>query len=245
MPRSRPADRACSGAADARASDAAPPPQPEGRRARRQRETRAALLGAALDLLRERGIYGTRVEDITQRADVGKGVFYNHFASKEEVVAHLLRAALERLDADYFARVANESTLSRRIDGLARAQEAFFEDHPEYAMVLHQARGLLLVHAEGADSLRVVLADYLTRLSQWIAPPAALHAWRPDDLLDAAAAIAGASAGYHSFCIAAGRPIGVATLAATLEKGIPHMLEERRLNERPVPRRRAALRPRT
>ena len=36
----------------------------EGRRERRRRETRTALSRAAMHLIRERGIYGARIEDI-------------------------------------------------------------------------------------------------------------------------------------------------------------------------------------
>jgi hypothetical protein len=56
--------------------------------------------------------------------------------------------------------------------------------------------------------------------------------WRSEDLLDAAAAIVGAAAGYRSFCIAVGRPIRVATIGETLIAGLPSVLEQRRRRAR-------------
>jgi AcrR family transcriptional regulator len=201
---------------------------PEGRRARRHRETRAALLDAALALLRERGIYGTRVEDITTRADVGKGVFYNYFDSKEALVAQLVSAGAEALERDYLHELARAESLDDRVEVIARGQEAFFADHPEFAIAFHQARGLLLIAGEPAQELQAAFSDYLQRLSQHLSrteEPTDLDA---DDRLDIAAAIVGAATGYRSFCIAIGRPIRVETISATLRGGIAAVLASRR-----------------
>lgn len=72
------------------------------RRERKKLETREALLEAALALFREQGYDETTVEQITERADVAKGTFFNYFHSKEELLAESaawrigqLRAALE------------------------------------------------------------------------------------------------------------------------------------------------------
>jgi len=58
---------------------------PEPRGARRKRETRARLLDAALHLMADKGMEGVAINEITERADVGFGSFYNHFASKEAI----------------------------------------------------------------------------------------------------------------------------------------------------------------
>lgn len=66
------------------------PSQP-GRRERRRRETRERIFRAALRLFAKRGFLATKIEDITEAADVGKGTFFNYFPSKE----HLLVAFAE------------------------------------------------------------------------------------------------------------------------------------------------------
>ncbi|MGH6646634.1 TetR/AcrR family transcriptional regulator [Aquabacterium sp.] len=60
------------------------------RGARRKRDTRAKLLGAALHLMAYRGVAGVRINEITEQADVGFGSFYNHFESKEAIYATLI-----------------------------------------------------------------------------------------------------------------------------------------------------------
>jgi AcrR family transcriptional regulator len=74
-----------------------------GRRERRRVEVRERLYRAALALFAERGYAETTVEDITEAADVGKGTFFNHFPSKEHVLATfgseriaIIEAALEQ-----------------------------------------------------------------------------------------------------------------------------------------------------
>jgi AcrR family transcriptional regulator len=58
-------------------------PRKEDRRVRR---TRAALREAIKDLIVERGWDGFSVQDLCERADVGRSTFYLHFADKEEVL---------------------------------------------------------------------------------------------------------------------------------------------------------------
>ncbi len=211
----------------------------ERRRARRQRETRAALIAAAMDLMRKRGIYGTRIEDITERADVGKGVFYNYFPSKEALVAALVTAGIEVLEHDYVATLKRGLTLSQRVEALARLQERFFEQHPEFALVFHQARGLLLLGGEETTALRAAFSDYLSRLSAHLR--GAETGWSEHDVVDAAALIAGAGTGYRSFCGAAGREVVPSTLATALVAGIPELFEKGRRGRKSsaTPRKRS------
>jgi AcrR family transcriptional regulator len=60
--------------------------KPIGRRERRAAETRVRLFRCALELIAERGLANVTVEDITEAADVGKGTFFNYFASKDHVL---------------------------------------------------------------------------------------------------------------------------------------------------------------
>jgi len=56
------------------------------RTARRQARTRADLIRAAREIITERGLEGLRVSDVTQRADVAFGTFYNQFKTKDDIV---------------------------------------------------------------------------------------------------------------------------------------------------------------
>ena len=57
-----------------------------GKDDRRVRRTRSAVQEAFLALVVERGWDGFSVQDLCERADVGRSTFYMHFADKEEVL---------------------------------------------------------------------------------------------------------------------------------------------------------------
>ena len=183
---------------------------------------------AAMALFCEHGIYRTRIADITAHADVGKGVFYNYFETKDALVAAIVGEGLELLERDYLMSLDRETVLEQRVAQLARLHEVFFEEHPDYALLIHQGRGLLLLGGQSTQALRDVFRDYLARLSRWLPPPPQRASWEPDDLLDVAATVAGAVAGYRSFRAAAGLPIRASTIGEALSVGVPQMMERRR-----------------
>ena len=57
---------------------------------RRVQRTRRALRDALTALILERGWEGFSVQDVCDRADVGRSTFYTHFADKEELVGGAL-----------------------------------------------------------------------------------------------------------------------------------------------------------
>lgn len=64
----------------------------------RQRErTRRRLMDAGRMLIAERGVAGLRIQEITERADVALGSFYNHFSAKEDLVEAVVSEILTDL----------------------------------------------------------------------------------------------------------------------------------------------------
>ncbi|HMR74801.1 MAG TPA: TetR/AcrR family transcriptional regulator [Polyangiaceae bacterium] len=167
---------------------------------RKKRERREALVGAALDLFRQRGIYGTRVEDITERADTAKGAFYNYFGSKDALIAELLADAVRVLSEEYLAKL-NGSVGPERVEELARLHGKFLDEHPTYALLLHQTRGLLMVpESAGAEPMRKLFRDYLDVLTRALVngdQQSTLHR-------EVATVLAGGVAGARAFATAAG-----------------------------------------
>lgn len=99
---------------------------------RRKAQTAAAILDAAERLFLGRGFAATRMEDLSQAADVALGSIYAHFGDKEGVYAGLIDRALE-LDRSYsesgFKR--GDSPLGRLV-GLAEGYLLFAREHPGY-----------------------------------------------------------------------------------------------------------------
>lgn len=67
------------------------------RRERKKFETEQKLIKAAIGLVSEKGLFDVTVEQITERADVGKGTFFNYFPSKEHLLASIFHSKREQV----------------------------------------------------------------------------------------------------------------------------------------------------
>lgn len=63
----------------------------QDRNSRRREQTRARLVEAAMTLIAQQGTERTRINEITELADVGFGSFYNYFESKDAMVDEVVR----------------------------------------------------------------------------------------------------------------------------------------------------------
>ena len=87
------------------------------RHTRRREQTRRKLLDAARALFARQGVDNTRINEITDEADVGFGSFYNHFESKDAIV----QAVLEETVA---AQGAAVDAVTRHLDDPAEIVSA-------------------------------------------------------------------------------------------------------------------------
>ncbi len=60
-------------------------------------ESRKKILETATELLAEKGYGGTTMSELAKRAGVSKGLAYNYFGSKEEILAEVVRSGLQEL----------------------------------------------------------------------------------------------------------------------------------------------------
>jgi AcrR family transcriptional regulator len=77
---------------------------------RRGRGARERILGAAQQLFRDQGINSTGLNELCAVAQVSKRTFYQHFASKDELIAEHLR----RFDPDLLPEVFDRTDLTPR-----------------------------------------------------------------------------------------------------------------------------------
>lgn len=58
--------------------------------------SRQAILDAAAELIRERGVAGTSISDVVARSGTSAGAIYHHFANKEELILEVGRTTIAR-----------------------------------------------------------------------------------------------------------------------------------------------------
>jgi AcrR family transcriptional regulator len=82
---------------------------PPNRFERRKQRTRRLLMQTAGELILEKGYDNVTIQDITERADVGRGTFYIHFEDKEHLVWEMLREHSEAVVMKTDAALEHES----------------------------------------------------------------------------------------------------------------------------------------
>lgn len=116
---------------------------------RRRARTRGALIAAARSILSDQGPADVSIQQITNRADVGFGSFYNHFDSKAELFEAAVVDAMEE-----YGELLDESTalLDDPAEQFAvgvRVTGALPDTHPQLARILLRT-GPVSLRAGGA-----------------------------------------------------------------------------------------------
>ncbi|HUS68781.1 MAG TPA: helix-turn-helix domain-containing protein [Kofleriaceae bacterium] len=143
------------------------------RRARTQQ-----ISEAALDLFLEHGLLAVTIDQIVERAGVGKGSFYRYFGDKEELVvalfAELAAGVTRAFDAcrDALARARNPAALSGAYLALAQEIATVLAAQPRVALLyLQESRG----PATGARAPVRQLADRVADLAEMLSAHARDH----------------------------------------------------------------------
>ena len=141
------------------------------RRERRKIATREALLNAAQEVIARKGVYFTVIEDITERADVAKGSFYQYFRDREALLHELLTRRLAEL-RQCITAVPLTGCFAERVRTLIHHHLDYLLTHEDFLLFLHQIRGLIKMRGDATPNLREAYRDYLIFLQEWLAPDA-------------------------------------------------------------------------
>jgi len=167
---------------------------------KRATRTRNRLKEAALDVFSEKSVDAATIEEITQKADLGKGTLYQHFEDKEEIVVTLVDEAVEHLIELIRAYDSDLETLEDMLEHLLNAHYEFSVDSKEEFLLLFQGKLLLKLQPDTMDELEEPYLRYLREIedqvSQYLSPHIAALKVR---LL--ACAVAGFVFGFFSFAM--------------------------------------------
>lgn len=125
------------------------------RRERKKEETRRRIFEAAMDLFRTRGFEATTVDDITERADVARGTFFNYFPRKESVLLYLTERqyelALER--AELLEKTSRKSARRKLLEVLGVVSDELVADRA-LAGVAMQLQTQKAMHARNETAIQ-------------------------------------------------------------------------------------------
>ncbi|MEU1933390.1 TetR/AcrR family transcriptional regulator [Streptomyces coeruleorubidus] len=120
---------------------------PSNRFERRRAETRQSLVRAARQILADTGDTSASIQAIAERADVGFGSFYNHFASKAELFDAAVVDALEEFGQAVDEHLRETEDPAELVAAGLRLSARMVDSHPELMRVLRH-RGLGHIHSD-------------------------------------------------------------------------------------------------
>lgn len=114
---------------------------------------------AALEIFRRDTVAGCRIDDIAQKAEVSRGAFYFHFATKDDVLIELLREG-EAPVAEAITALPEDVPLEKVLEAVDEALAKFWENErtllPDVTTVA--MRLYAVVDARDVQPVRTALA---------------------------------------------------------------------------------------
>ena len=167
---------------------------------KRAKRTRRKLKKAALDVFSEKSVDAATVEDITEKADLGKGTLYQHFEDKEEIIITLVEEAVEHLIEHIRSYDRQPESLEDMLEYLLNAHYGFSTDSKEEFILLFQGKLLLKLQSDTLDELEEPYLRYLgeieAQVSSYLSPRI-----EPLKVRRLACAVAGFVFGFFSFAM--------------------------------------------
>jgi len=167
---------------------------------KRAKKTRKKLKKAALNVFSEKSIDSATVEEITEKADVGKGTLYQHFTDKEEIVATLVEEAIDHLIEHIQSYEGAPENLEDMLEHLLNAHYGFYINSKEEFLLLFQGKLLLKLQSETLDELEKPYLRYLEEIEDQVSPYLSPRI-DPLKIRRLACAVAGFVFGFFSFAM--------------------------------------------
>lgn len=95
-------------------------------------ESRRNIMDVAMRLFAERGYHGTSISKIATEAGISKGLLYNYFASKEDLLRALLLAPLEGSASELQALWAAADTPKAQLRLVIESRRDFIKTQERY-----------------------------------------------------------------------------------------------------------------
>ncbi len=105
-----------------------------------KKTTRDRILDAALDVFHEKGFHPAKVDEIAERAGVGKGTLYRYFTNKEKLFNELLQVRLQELEEKATAVLDGDDDVLTMITKYLRIYFEFFDRNNRLYRLIVQER---------------------------------------------------------------------------------------------------------
>ena len=135
-----------------------------GVRAAKKRETRKAILEAAIGLFSEKGYERTSVDDLARAAGVGKGTIYGYFRTKDEIFLAFCEEEIDYAFSVLARQVDPEAAVEERLLTLFMSQFKFVTENREFGR--HVIREMAFPQPLSSEKSRSLDTRYLKAVGE-------------------------------------------------------------------------------
>ncbi len=185
-------------------------------------KTQKKIIDAARSVFTEKGLYAATVEDITDKADVGRGSFYYHFEDMQSLIQLMVERTLKELNDKMLERCSGKEDLNSTLDALIGAHIDFFKDKWDDFVLYLQGRADLTLD-ESFEGIKSPYIDYLVNIEKLLDGVIPEPISKPK-LRRLACAIAGFISGYYSFASVSSRDDDVDQIFISLRSAFVNSL---------------------
>jgi AcrR family transcriptional regulator len=107
------------------------------RREREKKQRKNHILDKARELLLEKGLNATSINQIARRSELSIGAIYFYYKNKEEIFAALQVEGLELLHRTILETIDKKSTPEKKIRSIARVYLHFSEENKNYFDIIN------------------------------------------------------------------------------------------------------------
>lgn len=94
------------------------------------------ILSAAAVVFAEKGFSNTKMEDISKRAEIGKGTLYEYFRSKDDLFFALYKNLMNSFHTRIYSCLSPEQTPTEALTAMISATLRAFDEWHDYGMLL-------------------------------------------------------------------------------------------------------------
>lgn len=135
-----------------------------------RKDSRGALIDAALAIILEEGVDNLRLEDVCDRVGVTKGSLYWHFSDRDGLIREALLEQLRRISDQQMAIMSEAIASATSADNyLARIVGAFVNPFDESEVEQRWKRLELIVATRSDPAMRQAMSDVQRRQQKFMA----------------------------------------------------------------------------
>ena len=122
----------------------------------KKEDKKRRILKSAIELFTQKSFERTTIEDITRKAKVAKGTFYNFFMKKEDVLLYFLDREIEESREEIQRKIYSKNNFFDQLEVLVLTYLKHIFRNKDFAKILVSNRVMLMGTKNNKNELRLI-----------------------------------------------------------------------------------------